>query len=370
VKLKRREEILLIVFAGLLGLCAAWFLLFSGGSRSYSQLVALREQLSGELQKKTAAVKAAKTASKRLADWQRRALPSEVSDARLHYRIWLRQLVDRIQFQQATVEATGEQSRAKTCTLLKFRVHGRTNLAKLTEFLWEFYSAGHLHLISLIELTAVPNSPDVDVNIDVDAMSLPGADRKTELAKEPGKSLRLASLADYGKIAERNFFRPFQPPAVQPESAPTILVTAILRTERRGEVWLVDRPSNKDWKLHEDEHFDAGKLKGTVKTIGTRAVAIEIDGCLGQYRCGDTLKGGDAGRGLPGQPAPPGADGKSPNAAPGGPPPQTLSGDREEDADRPRPPPSVRPPRPDGEQEKPEGSEQKAGGAQEKPDGA
>jgi hypothetical protein len=371
VKLNRRERILLIVVAALIGLGAAWFLLFAGGSVSYSELVARRDQLAGELEKKEATVKAAKTAAKRLADWQKRALPSELSDARLNYRIWLRQLVTRLQFQQATVEATGEQTRAKTFTVLKFRIHGRTNLPKLTEFLWEFYSAGHLHLISQFEVAAVPNSGDIDVNLDVEAMALPTADRTTELTKEPGKSLRLSTQAEYGKIAERNFFRAFQPPNTQP----TVFVTAIVRTEERSEVWLVDRASKRDWKLHENENFDSGMVKGTIKTIGTRAVAIEIDGNVGQYHCGDSLAS-TAGHGPPGQP--PGMGGGPPDGRRWGPPgnrergegrPDRPRGSRRPQQDGAEPTPAASEPKPDGPPAPPKPAEAKPAGEQSKPAG-
>jgi hypothetical protein len=312
MKLQRREKILAAVVGGLALLWAGWFLFFSGGSLSYGRLSARRDQLADEVSKKEGEVRAAAAAAKRLVEWQHRALPSDVTDARANYQTWLRELVDRLQFQKPTVESAGGESRANTFTLMKFRVHGRTNLQKLVEFLYEFYSAGHLHQIRLLDLSAVPNSADLEVNADVEAMSLPGADRKSELTAAQGKSLRLSKPADYSKtIVGRNLFGPFRSPLAPPDAAKSTFVTAILTVDGRGEVWLVDRTTGKDWKLHEGEQFRVGMLEGSVKAVGTRDVTIDLGGRLRRYHYGDSLGGGDEMRGMrPPWSPPPGYDGR------------------------------------------------------------
>jgi hypothetical protein len=292
MKLQRRERILAATAGGLILLLAIWFLFFYGGSLSYSQLTARRDQLLLEVAKKEKQVKAAATAAGRLAEWQRRALPSDVADARIHYQAWLRELAARLEFQQPTIESTGVESKPKTYALLKYKVHCRTNLAKLIEFLYEFYSAGHLHQIRLIDINTVPNSPDIDVNIDVEAMSLPSADRRNKLTEERGHTLCLKTLADYSKaIATRNLFGPFHPPG--PDATELTFVTAILAVDGRGEVWLVNRMSGQNWKLHEGDRFEVSALRGAVKSIGTRDIVVEVDGRLRRYRSGGNLCSGE-----------------------------------------------------------------------------
>lgn len=292
MKLERREKILAAVAGGLTLLLAGWFLFFSGSSLSYSQLGARRDRLSLETAKKENQVKTAAAAARRLAEWQCRALPSEVADARVQYQAWLRELADRLQFQQPTIESTGVESKPKTYSLLKYKVHGRTNIAKLTEFLHEFYSAGHLHQIRLIDVSTVPNSPEIEVNIDVEAMSLPGADRKNKLTEERGKSLRLGKLSDYSQaIVTRNLFGPFRPQG--PDATELTFVTAILAVDGRSEVWLVNRTSGQDWKLHEGDRFEVSALHGTVKSIGARDIVVEVDGRLRRFRSGENLGGGE-----------------------------------------------------------------------------
>jgi hypothetical protein len=162
--------------------------------------------------------------------------------------------------------------------------------------MYEFYAAGHLHQIRLIDVNTVPNSPDLDVNIDVEALSLPGADRKNKLTEDRGKALQLTKLPDYGKtIVKRDLFAPFRPAGSQPapDVAQSTFVTAILAVNGRGEVWLVDRTTGKDWKLHEGEPFEVGSLHGTIKSIGTHDILVNVAGRARRYHTGDNLRGGE-----------------------------------------------------------------------------
>jgi hypothetical protein len=291
--LQRREKILAAAAGGLTLLLALWFLFFSGRSLSHDQLSERRDKLQVEVEKKQRQVKAAEASVRRLAEWRRRALPSDVAEARVLYQAWLRELADRFEFRQPSVESTGQEPRSQTATLLKFNVRGRTKLAKLTEFLHEFYRAGHLHQIRVIDVSKTPNSTDLTVNLEVEALSLPGADRKNKLTELQNKAIPSAELSTYkDAIVKRDLFAPFRPTGDEPpDAAQTTFVTAILGVDGVGEVWLVDRGSGKDWKLHVGEPLEVGSVKGTVKSIGTHGVVVEIDGQPRRYRTGDNLRG-------------------------------------------------------------------------------
>jgi hypothetical protein len=263
--LQRREKILAAVAGGLMLLLGFWFLFFSGGSLSYGQLCARRDQLTLELAKKESSVKAAAAAAQRLAEWQRRALPSDVAEARMKYQGWLRELADRLKFQQATIESTGVEVKPKSYTLLRYKIHGRTQLGPLTEFLHAFYSAGHLHQIRLIDVTPVPNGPELDVNI---------------------------KLSDYSQaIAARNLLGPARPEG--PDAASLTFVTAILVVDGRGEAWLVNRMTGQDWKLHEGDQFEVAAIRGTVKSVGHHDIVIEVDGRSRRFHSGENMRGGE-----------------------------------------------------------------------------
>ena len=142
---------------------------------------------------------------KRLAEWQRRALPSDRAMARSLYQNWLRGLANRDHFHQLNIESKEVESRRNMFTRISFTVHGHVALADLTQFLYEFYSAGHLQQIRLMDIKPLENSQELDVNLTIEALSLPGADRKDQLSKLPGRGLRLAKLDDYREpIAKRD----------------------------------------------------------------------------------------------------------------------------------------------------------------------
>lgn len=292
MKLQRREKILAAILGALVLLLAAWLLLFSGDARSTSELEAARRRLAAEVDKKEARIQTATHLARRLAEWQRRALPSDPAHARSLYQSWLRQLADRLKFRKLNVDSSGGQPRRDKSTLLSFTLHGRAALPKLVEFLHEFHSAGHLHQIRRMDIKPVENSPELDVRVSVEALSLPGADRKNELTKEHGKTLRLAKLSDYSTaIVARNLLGP--PPGQPPDMAQTTFVTAILAADGRGEVWLVDKTSGKKWKLHEGERVQVGSLQGSVQSIGVRDVTLDLGGRVCRYHCGDNLRGGE-----------------------------------------------------------------------------
>ena len=70
-------------------------------------------------------------------------------------------------------------------------------------------------------------------------------------------------------------------------------VSLVHAVDGRGEVWLVERTSGKDWKLHDGERLEIGLLRGTVRTIGTHDVTVDVGGRLRRYRTGDNLGGGE-----------------------------------------------------------------------------
>jgi hypothetical protein len=298
VKLQRREKILAAILGGIVALVVVWLLLFTGDSRSTAQLEDMRDKLTDELSKKEARVKLATKASGRLAQWQRRALPSDAAHARTLYLSWLRQLAVDSQFQKSTINPGGNPTlRRNAPTIFTFILSGQTSLPKLVEFFHKFHSAGHLQQIRRVDVKPVENSTDLDVTITIEAMSLLDADRKDQLTKEPGKSLRLAKLEEYSKmLVERNLFSAFQPagaPASPPDMAQTTFVTGLVAVDGRGEVWLLDKTSNKDWSLHEGEPIKIGTIEGTVKSIGPDAVTIEVGGKPRTLRKGDPLRSQD-----------------------------------------------------------------------------
>ena len=297
MKLQRREKILAYSTGGLVLAVIGWFLLLGGDSRPIAKLREERDRLAGEVESKQKLMTAAARDAKQLADWRHRSLPSDPAIARSLYQNWLRGLANRDNFHQLNLESKEIEVRHGVLARISCSIHAHVELGDLAQFLYEFYCAGHLHQIRQMDLRPVENGRELDVNLSIEAMSLPGADSKDQLCKEPGHVLRLAKLADYRQpIAKRNLFVPFRPVAVAAgtvDAAEFAFVTAFVEAGGVRQVWIQDRMAGKTWQLREGEAFQVGSFHGTVRSLNApNEVVVELDGHRRRLRDGDNLRGG------------------------------------------------------------------------------
>ncbi len=321
--LAKREKVLAAI-TGALVLVSVIYLLVAGVG-SHGNLRADREKLANDIEdKKEKACKAIgllarwkndpsikaetmdlalfrrhirKTAD-RLAAWEAQALPSDKDEARLLYRSWLRETVDRAEFRGVKFDPGESRTQRDIYTVFPVTVHCRATLEQLTRFLYDFYSAGHLHRISL--LTIKPDQGDLDLSISIEGLSLPGADRKDKLNAGPAGRLAFEEFSDYrDAIVERNLFaayvpprpvvkrrpRESRPPPPPPPPRPPAfdhtkytVVTGITGVDGRRQAWIEVRTTGKKLQLFEGETFSAGPVTGTIRHIGQQNVEIEVDG--------------------------------------------------------------------------------------------
>ena len=179
----------------------------------------------------------------------------------------------------------------------------------MTTFLHRFYQAGHLHQILAMGVVPETRGTKLSLQITIEALSLPTADRTDALADAP-PSHELASPDVYRKaIGERNLFAAYQPPPPQPSQntgetpppAPTpppsrfdpakhAYLTAIVTMGDRQQAWIFARTSDETFKLFEGDTFEIGGVKGKVLRIGQRDVEIEFDGRQYLLPLGENLR--------------------------------------------------------------------------------
>ncbi len=303
MKLQRREKMLAGLTLGLIGLAGLWFLFFFGESRSDEQLIADQTKLTDEIKEKEKLVQAAGRDAKRLAEWQRRALPAEPSLARSLYRNWLSSLAARANLRGYTLVSNEASVRRDQFTRFSFTLRARARLGDLVEFMYEFYSAGLLHQIRKADVKPIQGSRDLDVNLTIEALSLPTAESKDRLPKDPGSVLQFAKLSAYREpIVSRDFFSPYVRPDPPPpprrertvDPADFAFVNAFTKDVNGAwKVWLQDRMGGKSWQLGEGESFAVGNLKGTVQAIHPEGeVVIDFNGHRRLLHIEDNLHGG------------------------------------------------------------------------------
>ncbi len=317
MKLQKREKIMLGAAAGAIVLAGLTVFIMTGDSRPDEVLLKDKETLKVELEKKQKEKRQADEDARRLADWKRRSLPSNASIARSLYQDWLRVLCDRAGLRNWSVHSEETESHLKVYTRIPFSIHAHATLPEIVAFLHGFYSAGHLHQIRRLHIAPpLPGAKDTtfDLNIAIEAISLPDAASKDHLATEKGQELKLPQLAAYHEAIEgRNFFAAYVPkpptggntdrtvsidPPQKLDFAKFAVVTGFTNDEEDGiwRVWLQDRIAGrgKTWKLKEGEQFKVGGGTGQIGTIMAPEgdVILRFDGKVRELHLGEDLRGG------------------------------------------------------------------------------
>ncbi len=290
--LQKREKVLAIVVAVLLVAVAGRMgarVLLSPLSLRQTEVEALAQRIA-ERQKK---IEAALPAQARLAEYRRRSLPSDPQVARSLYQNWLLELTDRVKFKGRKVESSDGRVVKGIYHNLPFTVRGEGSLDQLVQFLYEFYSAGHLHRIRRLSVKPQEKSSDLELTIVIEALSLVDADRRDKLTTLPGNRLARQDLGAYrNSIVERNLFAPYRPPVVaqrrEPREAPKppepvdpskfAYVTAIVEVDGQPQVWVKARTKDENYQLREGQRLEIGSFKGVISRIADRHIEITLDG--------------------------------------------------------------------------------------------
>lgn len=296
----QKRERWLATIAGVLLLLAAGQFLYGTVQAAFDERHARLNDFEKEAGDKQAMIARGQRARGRLKEWQRRSLPSDLELARSLYQNWLVGLVDQASFARARVNSSPVVTKRGVYYRLPFTVSGQGTLEQVTRFLYDFYKADHLHQVWRLNLKPIESGEaarkpaELDVLLSIEALVLPGADRRSELASAPADRLAWGKLEDYLKpIVERNVFAPFSPapPAVaqsdptaaaaQPpdfDTAKHAFVTAVLDVGGKPQVWLNVRTTGELLKLDEGDEFQVGTFRGTIERIGALAVEILADG--------------------------------------------------------------------------------------------
>jgi len=304
VTLQKREKLLAAVTLLLVLWLAARFLL--GGSwPSVSSARADRDRVLAEVQKKQGRVQASLPAAAQLADWQQRALPSDVKLAGTLYQNWLFRLAEQVKLDKIRVDPGESRPVRNIYHLFSFTVRGQGSFDNLVRFLFEFYSAGHLHQVRQLTIKPLEDPKRVDLMMIIEALSLPGADRTDKLSAVPGAGLAHKTLDDYQKhIVGRQLFAPYRPPSPPPppttrpaeppkppfDEAKYVFLTGIVQAGDRLQAWIKNRPKDEEFRLVEGDTLATGTLHAKIVRIGSREIEIEVDGRRSVVRLGANFR--------------------------------------------------------------------------------
>jgi len=277
--MKHREKILAAIF----GIFIAYF----GGTYLWQHLI-----VEGPLATKRAklakgqdtiddynmALITAIKAGKKLDSYRQRSLPLDVERAQSLYQNWLLGLVENSGFNGPSVRPGAVANRTKYRSLA-FSVNGRASLEQLTQFLYEFYRANHLHQIQSLTVTPTTSQQGVaqfSLTISIEALVIAKAVAKDDLQDEQtDERLAFKNLDDYAFIAERNIF------AIGGGSVDIVehtVLTGVIGVDDELEAWFTLGTTGQITKLRVGEGFRFGAVNGRIAEIHGEDVILDSDG--------------------------------------------------------------------------------------------
>jgi hypothetical protein len=301
--MQSREKLLAIVVGGLLALLVAHWLFNSiRGSfvKRWNDIAALE----GQIEEKLTEEARGKRAALLLAHWQHRSLPSDVGLAETLYRNHLLELAAKNKLSNAKINPGRGDFRKNVYDKLVFTMTCKGSLEQMVSFLYDFYSGNHLHKLRELSIKPGNNARELDLSLAIEALVLPGADRKDALNEERGDRLVHATLAAYSDpIVKRNLFAEYAPPPppkplvqAEPETKPPLfdpakfaVLTGVLQVGDQPQAWITVRTTGELLKLNKGDQLKVGEFQGTVTRIDTNCIELESGGKRRLLALGKTL---------------------------------------------------------------------------------
>ena len=282
---EKRKTLILIALAGVILYFGGNFFMQTYIDEPLKKKRSEKENLEKKLRTKKKEVALSKQSVRKLATAEQLSLPSDPEIARSLYRAWLLELVQSAEFQTAHVDSGSASSRKGFYDAIGFSVRGKGTLHQVVRFLYDFYHAGHLHKIQSMNLTPLGKGGGLDVMISIEALILPGTDRKDELSKLYAQRLAYPSVSDYTAVAQRNLFGI----GGEADESRQAFLTAVTRDGSDPEVWITVRGQDKLLKLHQGSRFEIGHFSGTVVDILEDDVILESFGERWMLSIGEPL---------------------------------------------------------------------------------
>jgi hypothetical protein len=154
----QQRERLLAKIAGGAALVAAVQFGYSFVQSAFDERQLRIDVLHQELDDQRTAEMRGRRAKKQLDEWNRRSLPSDLVKARSLYQNWLANTVEKIRLAKAEVTSSPPMPRLGIYNRLPFTVRGQGTLSQVTQLLYEFYRADHLHQLQRFTLTPIEST--------------------------------------------------------------------------------------------------------------------------------------------------------------------------------------------------------------------
>jgi hypothetical protein len=241
------------------------------------------------------AVQRGMKAKQRLIEWGKRSLPTDRDVAESLYQDWIRK-------ELAAAGLTIEQVTDKTLNRRaphfgELSVEARANgtLEQLSNFLYKFYAAPHLHRVSAATLTPSENGAKLAIVLGIDALILTESPRKAELSTEAEQKLPATQEEFKTHLVGRNVFAPHTPGDPNAGQAGGAEASTIVSDGDGGyHLWVHTESPDKTHKFKVGDKVEFAGFKGTLVAIDGVELVATFEKSDGKYdvRLGQKLSEG------------------------------------------------------------------------------
>lgn len=270
----------------------------------FDDFIEAQEKLN-DLERKLALGRAA---VRKLQDWQARSLPADREKALTLYKSWLLEKAKQSGLEVNDINPSSRPSASSAYTSVGYQIKAKGSLESVAAMLYEFYKSPQLHQVTKLIMSRPQGASKIEVALDVEALSLPGADATDALPEGDSQRLKLASLEEYKKtLADRdlvNVYTPPRPPRAEttkrdtPPAPPKFDESELAHfTGTSGaanalEAWINVRATGETMHLSAGDPIKIGALEGKIVSIENRSLVYESDGKKFRVTLGDSLRKG------------------------------------------------------------------------------
>jgi co-chaperonin GroES (HSP10) len=224
------------------------------------------------------AVQRGMKAKQRLIQWGKRSLPTDRDVAESLYQDWVRK-------ELAAAGLTIEQVTDKTLNRRaphygELSVEARANgtLEQLSNFLYKFYAAPHLHRLSAATITPSENGSKLAIVLGIDALILTESPRKAELSSEAEQKLPATQEEFKTQLVSRNVFAPHTPGNPNAGQAGGAEASTIVSAGDGGyHLWVRTESPDKTHKFKVGDKLEFADFKGTLVAIDGEQLLATIE---------------------------------------------------------------------------------------------
>jgi hypothetical protein len=249
-----------------------------------------------------------RAAMRQMQEWRTRSLPADQEKALTLYKAWLLEKAKAAGLEVSDINPNSRSTGSTAYATVGYAISAKGSLPNVAAMLYEFYRSPQLHQVTKLQMNRPAGASEIEVTMDVEALSLPGADATDKLPDGDSKRLRLAKVEDYKKTFEERDLasvytppRPPGPPVADKGDKPAppkfddaehAHFTGTSGSFGSLEAWINVRTTGETLHLTPGDDLKVGALEAKIVSIENRSLVYETEGKKFRVALGESLRKG------------------------------------------------------------------------------